>query len=88
MTKPSPMNWNELLHSIADRRDDGTRYAFLLVAGASISSGIPGANKLARGARVEAEPFLERAEKNADNKGLELELHLCRGTARACDKDQ
>jgi protein O-mannosyl-transferase len=46
-SKTDAMNWNELSHSIADRKNDGTRYAFLLGAGASISSKIPGAKKLA-----------------------------------------
>jgi protein O-mannosyl-transferase len=44
--KPTTMKWKPLLQSIADCKEKGTRYAFLLGAGASISSGIPGANKL------------------------------------------
>ena len=41
------MGWKILLISIAENKEKGTRYAFLLGAGASISSGIPGAKDLA-----------------------------------------
>lgn len=46
-SKPTTMKWKPLLQSIADCKEKGTRYAFLLGAGASINSGIPGAKKLA-----------------------------------------
>ena len=42
------MNWKELLQSVADTEKQGTRYAFLLGAGASISSGIKGAADLTK----------------------------------------
>ncbi len=46
-SKPTAMELKTLLRSIEENKEGGTRYAFLLGAGASISSGIPGANKLA-----------------------------------------
>ena len=45
---PREMNWKELLQSVADTEKQGTRYAFLLGAGASISSGIKGAADLTK----------------------------------------
>jgi protein O-mannosyl-transferase len=41
------MAWKVLLRSIATRKNKGTRYGFLLGAGASVSSGIPDAKVLA-----------------------------------------
>jgi protein O-mannosyl-transferase len=45
--KPKEMIWKDLLQSIVENKDGGTRYAFLLGAGASISSEIPAAKVLA-----------------------------------------
>ena len=45
--KPTTMKWEQLLQSITDCKEKGTRYTFLLGAQASISSGIPGAKILA-----------------------------------------
>ena len=41
------MLMDDLLQSLVDTKEGGTRYAFLLGAGASISSGVPGAKVLA-----------------------------------------
>jgi protein O-mannosyl-transferase len=45
--KAKTMIWKDLLQSIVENKDGGTRYAFLLGAGASISSEIPAAKVLA-----------------------------------------
>jgi len=46
-SKPKAMLMEDLLQSLVDNKKGGTRYAFLLGAGASISSGVPGAKVLA-----------------------------------------
>jgi NAD-dependent SIR2 family protein deacetylase len=46
-SKPNTMTWKALVRSLVDREKKGTPYAFLLGAGASITSGIPGAKDLA-----------------------------------------
>ncbi|HIJ50464.1 MAG TPA: hypothetical protein HPP54_05335 [Nitrospinae bacterium] len=40
-SKPNAMLIEDLLQSLVDNKKGGTRYAFLLGAGASISSGFP-----------------------------------------------
>ena len=46
-SKPNAMLMEDLLQSLVVNKKGGTRYAFLLGAGASISSGVPGTKVLA-----------------------------------------